>query len=260
VQTRSSKPSMTADCSGTMSQETGRWRRWGWKCPGADMLAGYVDGALDNAVRSQIESHLADCAVCRSLVGDVVTMQRLVTHPIPPGLKRRAMASTVANRKVRRWVLIPATAAGIACALITGFLLRGPRNEIGPISRSPVAPMVAKSEPLSAPGQPAPDVVRNSAPSESLPALLSPKNGAVIRPKELVLEWKLVPHARYYEIHVVTSEGEPAWEGESKQIIAWLPPDITLSDGAYFVWISAYLDDDRVQKSAPVRFLVNASR
>lgn len=260
MQTGASKPSTTSDCSGTMSQETARWRRWVWKCPDADILAGYVDGALDNAVSSQIGSHLADCTACRSLVGDVVTMQRLVPHSMPPGLKRRAMESTVANRKVRHWVLIPATAAGIVCALIVGFLLKGPRNEAGSISRPPVAPVVAKSEPLSVPGQHASDVVRNSVPSGRLPALLSPKNGAVIGPKELVLEWKLVPHARYYEIHVVTSEGEPVWEGESKQIITRLPRDTTLSDGAYFVWVAAYLDDGRVQKSAPIKFVLNASR
>jgi len=260
VQTPSSKASITSDYSGTMSQESGRWRRLRWKCPGDDVLAGYVDGALDDTAKSQIELHVADCAACRSLIGDVVTTQRLEATPLPLGLKQRAIASTAANRKVRRWVLIPATAAGIACALIAGFLVWGPRNEIGPISRSPVAPMVAKSESLSAPGQPAPDVARNGAPSESLPALLSPKNGAVIRPKGLALDWKPVPHARYYEIHVVTSEGEPVWQGESKEIAATVSPDITLSDGAYFVWIAAHLDGGRVQKSAPVRFLVNASR
>jgi len=58
-----------------MSQQAGRWRKWGCKCPSDNVLAGYIDGALDDAVRSRTESHLADCAECRALIGDVVTMQ-----------------------------------------------------------------------------------------------------------------------------------------------------------------------------------------
>ncbi len=235
------------------TQETGRWRFWGLKCPGNHILAGYVDGGLDKAARRRTESHLADCAACRSLVGDVVTMRRLEATPLPLGLKQRAIASTAPSRTRPRWVLIPATAAGLTLVLI-----RGPRNEISLISRSPVAPLVAKSETPTAPGGAAPNIVRKSAPSESLPALIFPGDGRVVRPSELILKWKVVPHARYYEIHVVTSEGDPVWQSDSERTDAKLSPDITLKDGTYFVWITAYLDDGRVQKSTPVRFVVNA--
>jgi len=257
VQTRSSRPSMTSDYSRS-TQETGRWRFWGLKCPGNHILAGYLDGGLDEAATRRTESHLADCAACRGLVGDVVTMQRLEATPLPPGLKRRAIASTAPSRTVPRWVLIPATAAGLTVALTVVVLIRGPRNEISLISRSPVAPLVAKSETPTAPGGAAPNIVRKSAPSESLPALIFPGDGRVVRPSELILKWKVVPHARYYEIHVVTSEGDPVWQSDSERTDAKLPPDITLKDGTYFVWITAYLDDGRVQKSTPVRFVVNA--
>ncbi len=257
MQTRSSKRCMTSDYSRS-THETGRWRLWGLKCPGNDILAGYVDGGLDKAARRRTESHLADCAACRSLVGDVVTMRRLEATPLPLGLKQRAIASTAPSRTVPRWVLIPATAAGLTVVLIVVVLIRGPRNEISLISRSPAAPVVAKSETPTAPGGAAPNIVRKSAPSESLPALIFPGDGRVVRPSELILKWKVVPHARYYEIHVVTSEGDPVWQSDSERTDAKLSPDITLKDGTYFVWITAYLDDGRVQKSTPVRFVVNA--
>ena len=240
------------------TQETGRWRFWGLKCPGNHILAGYVDGGLDEAAARRTESHLADCAACRSLVGDVVTMRRLEATPLPLGLKQRAIASTAPSRTRPRWVLIPATAAGLTLVLIVVVLIRGPRNEISLISRSPAAPVVAKSETPTAPGGAAPNIVRKSAPSESLPALIFPGDGRVVRPSELILKWKVVPHARYYEIHVVTSEGDPVWQSDSERTDAKLSPDITLKDGTYFVWITAYLDDGRVQKSTPVRFVVNA--
>lgn len=260
MQTRFSKPNMISDHVRTMSQQAGRWKKWGWKCPSDSVLAGYIDGVLDDAVRSRTESHLADCAECRTLIGDVVTMRRLEVTPLPLGLRQRAIALPASNRMIRRWILIPAALAGITLVLIGGFLLRVPRNEIGPISRPPVAPMMAKSEPASAPGQATPDVVRKSASSELLPMLISPKKGRVITPSELILKWKLVPQAKYYEIHVVTSEGDPVWQGQSEETETKLSRDVTLKDGTYFVWIAAYLEGGRVQKSPPVRFVVNASQ
>lgn len=257
MQTRSSKRCMTSDYS-RFTHETGRWRFWGLKCPSNDILAGYVDGGLDKAARRRTESHLADCAACRSLIGDVVTMRRLEATPLPLGLKQRAIASTAPSRTVPRWVLIPATAAGLTVVLIVVVLIRGPRNEISLISRSPVAPVVAKSETPTAPGGASPNIVRKSAPSESLPALIFPGDGRVVRPSELILKWKVVPHARYYEIHVVTPEGDPVWQSDSEGTDAKLSPGITLKDGTYFVWITAHLDDGRVEKSTPVRFVVNA--
>jgi hypothetical protein len=93
-----------------------------------------------------------------------------------------------------------------------------------------------------------------------LPTLVSPKQDSVVALEQLVFKWKSVPRSRYYEIHVVTSEGDPVWEGQSDRAVLKFPGDLILKDGPYFVWISAYLDDGRVQKSAPVRFLVTASR
>jgi anti-sigma factor RsiW len=39
-------------------------------------LAGYVRGRLDSAGHARVERHLADCASCRSEVGDVVHLSR----------------------------------------------------------------------------------------------------------------------------------------------------------------------------------------
>lgn len=258
MQTRFSKPKMISDYAQPMSDEKGGWRRWRWKCPSDDVLAGYIDGALDEAVRRRTESHLADCAECRSLIGDVVTLRRREPTPLPLGLEQRAIASHAPNRRRRSWILIPATVAGITFASIAGFLLRGPRNEIGPVSAPPVAQVMAKSEPASMPGQANSDVVRKSSSPELLPRLISPREGRVIRPSELILKWKLVPQAKYYEIHVVTAEGDPVWQSESEKTDIKLSPDVTWKEGTYFVWIAAYLEGGRVQKSAPVRFVVNA--
>jgi len=261
VQTRSPKLSTSSDYLRSMTQGTVRWRRWGLQCPSDEVLAGYIDGALEDAARSRTESHLANCAGCRSLIADVVTMQRLEATPLPLGLKQRAIiVSTAPNSTLRRWVLIPATAASIAFLLIAGFLLLDPRNEIGPISSSPAGPVVAESEKPLLPGQTAPNIVRRGAFLESLPTLISPRDGRVIGVNNLVFKWKRVARARYYEISVVTSEGDPVWQVQSNKTEANLSSGAVLKDGTYFVWVTAYLADGRLQKSPPVSFVVNARR
>ena len=62
--------------------------RRGWKCLGEDVIAAYLDGVVNAADRSRIESHLADCEYCRSLVADVVTTQRSDPPALPLGLTR----------------------------------------------------------------------------------------------------------------------------------------------------------------------------
>jgi len=239
---------------------TGRWRSWRLKCPGDDVLAGYLDGALDDSARTRIESHLADCAPCRSLIGDVAMMQRSENVPLPLGLKQRAFALTAPSRKQTRWILIPAAVAGITCALVATILLRGPKNEIESISTSPVGYVAAKSDTPSLSGQATPNIVRRETTLESLPTLISPREASVTGLNKLVFRWKPVAGARYYEINVVTSEGDPAWQAQSKNTDAHLPSSTGLKNGTYFIWITAYLTDGRVQKSAPVSFVVNASQ
>ena len=93
-----------------------------------------------------------------------------------------------------------------------------------------------------------------------LPSVIFPKPDSVVTHGQLEFKWKPVPRSRYYELHVVTPEGEPVWEAQSEAPFLKVPSDVTLRDGSYFVRISAYLDDGRVQKSAVTRFQVAASR
>jgi hypothetical protein len=38
----------------------------GWKCPSDEMIASYLDAAVDSPSRSRLESHLTDCEYCRA--------------------------------------------------------------------------------------------------------------------------------------------------------------------------------------------------
>ena len=233
----------------------------GWNCPGDESIAAYLDGVADVPVKIRIEAHVADCEYCRSLVADVVRLQRSDAAPLPLNLTQKAIALLAPKSRRPRWILWPAAAmAGTAFVVIATFMFRSPQELIMPSPPAPTAPMIAKSEPAPTVRRPDRDIVRKLAPTGLSPTLIFPKRGSVIAREQLEFKWKPVPRSRYYEIHVVTSDGDLVWAGQSDQVVLKLPGDLILKDGPYFVRISAYLDDGRVQKSAPVRFLVTASR
>lgn len=237
-----------------------------WGCPGEEVLAAYMDGVLDDRAKNKTESHLANCASCRSLISDVVAMRRTELVGPPLGLEQRAIALTSPQRRTGRRILIPLTVGSVAALAFAAVLLRTPKKEISTILPSTVSsvgantPVVAKSEPPSISAPNSSNLVRKGTAFEPVPDLIFPKEGGVLKSRELNLRWKLVPRALYYEIHLVDSEGEPVWQGESQTANATVPVTAAVKDGAYFVWIEARTQDGQVQKSSPVRFLVSSSR
>lgn len=235
--------------------------RRGWRCPGEGVIAAYLDGVVNAADRNRIESHLADCEYCRSLVADVVTTQRLDPQALPLGLTQAAIALAAPRARRGRWILLPGAAmAGVAFVVIVTLVFRSPRQLIVPAPPAPAAPVIAKSEPAPTPSPPVADTVRKLTTAVALPTLVFPKPDKVVTRDRLEFKWKTVPRSRYYELHVVTPEGEPVWAAQSEAAFLKVPSDVTLKDESYFVWITAYLDDGRVLKSAVIRFQVAASR
>jgi hypothetical protein len=232
--------------------------RQGWRCLGDDVVAAYLDGRLDDATRRKSQTHLADCDACRSLVADVAAMRRVEPSPLPLGLKERSFRAAL-PRKDKRVRMIPAfAAAGIACIALVVFWVQSPQK-LDLAAKSPAPPMIAKSHMPSSQVRINSDVVRNLAQPTGAPTVLIPTENATVSPGQLRFSWKSTPGAEYYEIHVVTTEGEPVWEGESKASSLDLPASTVLSDGAYFVWIDAMVNG-KLTKSGPVRFLVRTSQ
>ena len=230
--------------------------RRSWRCLRDDVIAAYVDGGLDDRSLEKTQSHLADCHACRSLVADVMAMRRLETLQPPFGLKERAFSTAVPRRK--QAVLIPAFAvAAAACVIAAIFLVQGPQKLDLIRPNSPTAPMIAKSELPPGPRSNS-DVVRKLATPEITPKILFPLENANVKRSQLHFSWNRVSRAQYYEIHVVSPEGDPVWKGESKANSLELPGDVALSDGSYFVWIDA-VAEGQIRKSVPVRFLVRNS-
>lgn len=85
--------------------------------------------------------------------------------------------------------------------------------------------------------------------------LIFPREGSVLPHSEVEFRWKSVRGSHFYEIRVVTAEGDVVWEGRVETTRARLPDNIELVPGReYFVSVRAYLPEGKTLKSPTVRF------
>jgi anti-sigma factor RsiW len=100
--------------------------------PGAEHLAGFVDGALSASERAAVARHLDMCARCTAEVAEAsaarAVLVRLETVEVPPGIAAHALAATTEEAPQRRapssgtprwyrWAGAAAVAAGFALVL-----------------------------------------------------------------------------------------------------------------------------------------------
>ena len=229
-----------------------------WSCPADHTMAAYADCVLNRYRRAWVEFHLSGCQRCRVLVADVVKAQRESDLPVPPlQVRQKAMDFHERRRVSSRWFWAPAGAlAGIALLAILTVVLRKPQQLAVGSPPVPPPPLVGRSEPAPVLHTEVRDMVRKPRPAELLPTLLSPRAGGVMNSGRLQFRWKPIPQSRNYEVRLVRSDGDLVCEGQTDKSALQLPSDVSVKDGAYFVWITAYLDDGRTAKSAPVRFLI----
>ena len=228
----------------------------GWTCPDDPTIAAYVDNALSQIRKARVELHLSKCERCRVIVTDVVKLQREIELPVPPFEFVRIpvqLAPAVSERFHRIWA--PAAAVALLFLItVTISLLREPQKLLVASPPLPSAPMIVKAAPLNSRNTPMREILRKPQLSEALPLMLSPRRDSAVGREQLEFSWTPVSRSRYYEIRVVTSDGDLLWEGQTEKSVLHLPSEVVLKRGSYFVWVTAYLADGRVAKSSPVRF------
>ena len=90
-----------------------------------------------------------------------------------------------------------------------------------------------------------------------MPTLISPRNGATVQRSKLQFRWESLADAEFYEIRVVTAEGDPVFETKTEDSHLELGRDIQLKTGAkYFVSVRAYLRQGKTVKSSIVSFRI----
>lgn len=242
--------------------------RPGVGCPDEGHLAAYVEHRLSANDEARIESHLADCDACLGQVAFLVRQPEQAGSPVAPPLLSRARDLVAARPSawrtpVLRWGAVAATAA-LCVVVVLNLRVSAPEGPLSPRPPAPSVPAPAAVPPTAAPQKavptsPAPPVVRkrNSATRPLRLELLAPAENATLSSGHMEFAWQAVPDANYYEVFVVTEDGNVAWQGKVEGTRARPPEGVPPEAGKkYFVWIRAYLSGGGTLKSAAVAFYV----
>ena len=183
--------------------------------PGPDLVASYLDGALDADTVDRLEGHLADCPACRRALVDLRATLALPEEPVPARLLARAIEG---RTPLRRVVWRPAAVAAVLVAIVAIGALVGlwRRRAAGDVRES--------------------DLYRQ----EERPTLtlLSPRAGEAAPAAGVRFTWSPDDGADRYLVIVTDGEGYTLATLEVRPpaaSVVWVPPPST-PPGAALLW------------------------
>lgn len=242
-----------------------------WRCPPPEALAAYADGKLGEGARQEIEPHIADCNYCLHEVAWLARLQDSPQPEVPAGLlvRARSLRTSPAVAPWFRWAWAAATAAGLVVAASLWLnrperALDLPRSDLPTVVRPvPTAP-ATEAAPAAEAGTPpveagtlADRTVRNHGQHAAVPSLVFPQEGAVVSAAEVEFRWSAVPQALFYEVRILSAEGDLVWEQRVDGTRTRIPASaLSQQRGKIFVSVRAQLPDGRSRKSPVVGFTV----
>jgi hypothetical protein len=212
-------------------------------CPDEHRIAGYVDGGLDAAVRQELEQHLADCGHCLALVGLLSRARSASASESLPSPVLAQVGARPRKELPHPWRFAPQWAAAAALVLAVPLLVQ--------LGRSPDAGLEGQ-------GSPAPSAIRKfESTPDTLQVLVSGAGGAVDA-QRVQFRWTEVAGSPYYEVRIVTDDGDVVIRKRVTGTAWQLPAQVRLQPGAeYFVHVDAYPSGDKAVSSDHVPFRVS---
>jgi hypothetical protein len=256
--------------------------RRGWRCPDETQLAAYFDSKLQGSTRESVEKHVADCDFCLSQISFLFqSADWTEAVEVPAPVLRRARDLVPRKSEARkasgwRWAAASATLASLVI-IITFIALRFRTQQPANLPSEPLiaqqhqpnlvqAPQASPVNPRPAPThateklrspEPVAPEIRREGPAQ-LPALVFPRNGATLRRNELDFRWQPFADTVFYDIRVVTAEGDLVLESKTEDTHLRIADSIPLQPGAkYFVSVRAHLRQGRTVKSGIVSFRIS---
>lgn len=240
-----------------------------WRCPSAEQLAGYADGRVAGQEHGRLQAHLADCDYCVREVAALARLGDLPTTEVPPPLLARAREFSQSGASGKGgltwgWTSAAAVTAGMVVAASLWvyrpeMVVEMPQSEL-PAAARPASQAEAESQTGSAAPDAAPETqedgrVRNRSAHASLPVVVFPKEDAVVDATELKIRWTAVPQALFYDVRVLSAEGDLLWEQRVDGIHVQVPPaTLEKQQSKMYVSVRAHLSDGRTRKSPVVGF------
>jgi len=209
-------------------------------CPDDHLIAGFADGGLGEEAQGQIEAHLADCAACASLVGNLSRQLRNVAAEGVPDMTL-ARARRLGAGGTGGWMpRLPQLAAAVLAVVCVSALIHFIQVD---------SPAITPSD------QAAPRTTRSMSGIGAPLQVLSPTAGATLDPGSLDVRWTRVPAAQYYEVRIVTDTGVIVSE-HRVSTTGWRPREgLQLEPGTdYYVRVDAFVPGARSVSSEHVPF------
>jgi hypothetical protein len=221
-------------------------RTRGWRCPDEIQIAAFADGNLSADEREKLSKHIADCEYCLGQVAALAKLAEAAPVDVSGDLIARAVKlvprGTPAGRSHGwRWAAAATAAAGLVFAIM-------------PLLQKPVVtqPVAAKAEARA---------VRQAPSVASRPEIEFPSEGQAVGAQDLEFRWRGMDGALFYEVSVVTFEGDVVWHGQADNTHARLPATVVLAPGhRYYVSVSALLSQGKTVKSSTIGFNLAAGR
>jgi hypothetical protein len=181
-------------------------------------------------------------------------------------MARAAAAAESTNSTPQRnqgWYWATATFAIASAAVVAAVLLwshQAPQLRsvvFGPQMAPPPAPAVAlaaiPSRPIGTRGTP--DILRSKQLGRELVVLTPLQESSVGRVS--VIRWQVIEHAVYYDVRLLSADGDVLWREQVDTDHATVPSHVALVPGSqYFVLVRAYLADGKTVDSRAVGFKV----
>jgi hypothetical protein len=214
-------------------------------CPDEFVLAALAGGAvaLDNI--ENLEEHLSDCKYCIGQIADLRRISELdVGEPVPDlalARARRLGQTTRFAGQAPRW------AAAAVVVLAVGIISN-------PYSNKQQAPGETPEFNI-----PATDIRQSrSINTQALrPEILQPMEGKTLSMAEPTFRWTPIPGSLYYDIRLVTVEGEIVWQERVEDTTWTLPAEVELDEGGeYYARVDAYLAEAKRVSSRHMLFKV----
>ena len=205
-----------------------------------------IDGQLSDQEREAVMGHLADCRNCLDLVTGLVLLERDDVATLPPDLLAAALALNPEQQPIQtsalyHWQTKLAVAASLV--LVVGALVWQYEGilELRPTNDSTEPTIEARLD------------VRIGAHDEERLTIISPTGNSNINPENIELQWSPVDGSVFYEIQLLSDDGDVMWEGRTENTNVQLPQDLQFDGaGGYFLWVKAHLSDGKSIKSKAV--------
>jgi len=218
-------------------------------CPDDHQIAAAVDGKLSWADRDAFDRHVSDCDFCTARIGTLNGLCSVDVLEAVPDITLAGARRIVKRARIIRHAPRWAAAAVVVLALSFTFNQYSPDNGDPGTSVSSLLPVATPQADFRQ--------SRNINQNSLRPKILTPDEGALIDVGNTLFNWTEIPGSLYYDIRIVTWEGEMVWQERVNGTEWGLPDKFELESGVeYYVRVDAYLAEAKSISSPHVLFKV----